>query len=305
MVKNKKYINMLIPIDNIFGGHEGRLAPMLKFLAISLIPAVLYALYGQILIKLRVFIIFEAIWTVRIALIVLGKEKEKKKFYREVKNNKYASAYDMIRIKQVYDDYPVIEYQNGRIAIAVSSYTKSYMDDDKFAVDYEAFLNMLDDYDCDIYCHSFVDEFKLQNLSENLRIYSDKVFMQERMDLYLEQDNFVAENCQLFKFTFLIKGSKYDWKNMINVIESITKSYASNVFKGLHICSKEEVSEICSRDLGTHISIEGMLRKKYENDEFDNSKVLFYGEEVPKEFSEDNKKDDMDERRVSYSKDDK
>lgn len=298
-LSKKPTINMLTPIDNIFGGHEGRLGPTLKFLVVALIPAIIYAIYGQIFIPLKVFLVVEALWAARMALLIVGKEKEKKKFYRASKKNKYASANDMVRITHTYDN-SIIEYQNGRIALAVTGYTQSYLDDDKFAIDYAAFLDMLNAYDVDVYCHSVVDEFKLQSNSENLRVYSDKVFMRERMEMYEEQDTFVSENCQLFRFTFLIKGSRYDWKNMLENIEAIIKSHVAHCFKWLHICDKEEVSEVASRDLGTHISIEEMLRNKYINDEFDGSKVLFYGEEVPEQFSAESQSNDMSVRRISY-----
>lgn len=298
-LEDKPTINMLTPIDNIFGGHEGRLGPTIKFLVVALIPAIFYALYGQIFIPLKVFLVVEVLWAARMALLIIGKEKEKKKFYRASKKNQYASAYDMVRISHTHDN-SIIEYQNGRIALAVAGYTQSYMNDDQFAVDYASFLGMLNNYDVDIYCHAVVDEFKLQNNSENLRVYSDKVFMKERLDLYKTQDDFVSQNCQLFRFTFLIKGSRYDWKNMLEVVEAITNSHAASCFKNLHICGKDEISEIASRDLGTHISIEEMLRNKYVNDEFDGSKVLFYGDEVPEQFSAESHTNDMTARRISY-----
>lgn len=298
-LSKKPTINMLTPIDNIFGGHEGRLGPTIKFLVVALVPAVVYALYLQIFVPLRVFLVVEVLWAARMALIIIGKEKEKKKFYRASKKNQYASAYDMVRISHTHEN-SIIEYQNGRIALLLAGYTQSYMDDDKFAVDYAAFMDMLNAYDVDVYCHAVVDEFKLQNNSENLRVYSDKVFMRERMELYETQDKFVSENCQLFRFSFLVKGSRYDWKNMIDIIEAIIKSHAGHCFKGLHICDKDEVSDIASRDLGTHISIEEMLRNKYINEEFDGSKVLFYGDEVPEQFSTESHVNDMTTRRISY-----
>ena len=54
-----------------------------------------------------------------------------------------------------------------------------------------------------------------------------------------------------------------------------------------------------SRDLGSFIDLSEMLKNKYDNEEYDGSKVLFYGTEIPDEYKTYLvEQDDMSERRV-------
>lgn len=299
MVEDKDTINMLAPIDNIFGTHEGRLGPVLKFLIVSIMPFLVYVFYLQFIMPFKLMIVIEVLWTARMALYILGNEPEKYKRYIIAKKDKYADAYSLITISHQYDNC-LVEYQNGRMGVLLVGYVSSYFDDDVFANDFEKFLDQLSEWDVDIYLHMHVNEFSLQNESEQLRVYSDKEFMSERMGIYREQDSYVEKNSKLYKYSFMCKCSQYDWKKLLESANNIVESSVAKVFQDLHIANKEEFSSVASRDLGTHLSIESMLRHKYVNDEYDGSKVLWYGSHIPAKYVIREETDDVSKRRVRY-----
>lgn len=290
---------MLAPIDNIFGTHEGRLGPVLKFLIVSIIPVLIYIFFLQFILPFKLLIIIEALWTGRMALYILGKEPEKYARYKVAKDDKYADAYSLIKIAHQYENN-LIEYQNGKMAVLLTGFTATYFDDDVFANDFEKFLEQLNEYEVDIYCHMFVNEFSLQSNSESLRVYDDKKFMSERMDIYKEQDDYVEKHSKLYKFSFMVKASQYDWKKLMTSMQNLIESSVAQVFQDLHIANRQEFSDIASRDLGTYLSIDDMLRHKYVNDEYDGSRVLWYGDKIPKEYRVKEEVDDISKRRIMY-----
>lgn len=296
---DKETINMLAPIDNIFGTHEGRLGPVLKFLIVSIIPILIYIFFLQFIVPFKLVVFIEVLWTARMALYILGKEPEKYARYKVAKDDKYADAYSLIKIAHQYENC-MIEYQNGKMAVLLTGFTATYFDDNVFANDLEKFLEQLNDFEVDTYCHMFVNEFSLQNNSEELKVYTDKDFMAERMNIYKEQDDYVEKRSKLYRYSFMVKASQYDWKKLIIAMNNLIESSVSNVFQDLHIASRDEFSDIASRDLGTYLSIEDMLRHKYINDEYDGSRVLWYGDKVPKEYCVKEEVDDVSKRRVMY-----
>lgn len=298
-IEDKECINMLAPIDNIFGTHEGRLGPVLKFLIVSAGPFIIYVFALQLFIPFKVMLVVETIWTARMALYILGKEPEKYKRYITAKKDKYQDAYSLNCIAHRYDN-KLIEYQNGRMMLMVVGYVASYNDDDVFANDMQSFLEQLSVFDTDIYLHLFVNEFQLQQESERLRVYSDKKFMAERMKMYMEQDEYASTHSSLYRYTFCCKCNSYDWKRMLEHVNNLLESEDAKVFYEVYLADKDEASSVCSRDLGTHLSIEDMLKHKYINEDYDGSKALWYGDNIPKKYRVKEEHDDVGKRRVMY-----
>lgn len=301
----KERINMLAPIDTIFGTHKGRLGPVMMFLGVSVAPVLLYLFVIMPMlpfIPLKTVIVFEVLWVARMALKILGNEDKKLAEYRTSKKNKYASAKSLIKIAHCYDT-GLLEYENGRVSIVITGFTRTYFNDNLFSAELKTFFEMLDAYMPDVYLHQVVGEHDLHDNSDKLRIYSDKELMSQRMELYLFNDEYVNNNSKLWRMSLTIKTYKHNWKTTFEEVEAIINSdTAKRVFFSIEIASQEMVSNITSRDICTYVSIKDMLREKYANSDYDGSKVLYYGDDIPDEFKEDEKKDDMDYRRVIYEK---
>lgn len=303
-ISRKDKINMLTPIDNIFGTHEGRLGPVMIFMGVAILPFLIYLFALIAFVPLKLFLIFEVLWCIRFGFYIIGKEPEKLADYRASKRNKYESSKKLIKIAHAYSN-GLLEYENGRISILVTGFIRTYFDDDLFASDMSAFLALLDKYTPDIYLHQMVDEVNLQDTSENLRVYADKQLMQQRMEIYATNDNYVNSNSKLWRYTFVIKAYKHNWKTTYEEIDAIVNSdTAKKVFFSLTIATEDEVSDIASRDICTVVSINDMLREKFANDDYDDSRVLYYGDDVPDEFRDVEAKDELKYRRVSFNEDD-
>lgn len=299
-ISRKPKINMLSPIDNIFGTHEGRLGPTMIFLGVAVAPFLIYVFILMAIVPIKLFLIFEALWCIRFGFKIIGKENQKLADYRASRRNQYESSKSLIKISHCYSN-GLVEYENGRISIIITGFTRTYFDDDVFSSDMSAFLGLLDKYTPDVYLHQVVEETNLQDKSENLRVYTDKQLMKQRMEIYTENDTYVNNNSKLWRYVFVVKAYKHNWKTTYEEIDAIVHSdTAKKVFFTLEIASEDEVSDVASRDICTYVSIQDMLREKFANDDYDDSKVLYYGDEVPEEFKEEATKDELKYRRVSF-----
>lgn len=295
--KTKPTINILANIDSYFGEHQGRLAPMLLFLCICASPLLLYAMFFIGIIPFKIVLIFEVPFIIRMALRILGKEEEKLKIYINSKEDEYATADDLLRISYISDD-GLIEYTNGRIAYIVSAFTSTYFDDDELSIELEEFIELFEKYEYDIYCHLVVDEFRLQDQLEAMSVYKDKEMLQERIGFYMLQDNYCSEHSKLYRINFLVKAAKYDWKQLRNMLDSAVKSAAVSVFKQCYVCNKIQAQDVMSRDLCLYIDIAQMMKKKYRNENYYGSEVLYYGDDIPEELQVKKDTVDLTNRRI-------
>lgn len=113
--RGKKTINVLSNIDHFMGEHEGRVGPVLVFLGISAAPALLYIFMLQAVVPFRPMLVFEMLWTARMALYILGDEKRKIAQYRREREGVYKTADSMVRVSSVTKD-GLIEYSDGGVA---------------------------------------------------------------------------------------------------------------------------------------------------------------------------------------------
>lgn len=298
MIRGKKdKINVLMNIDSYFGEHQGRLGPMLVFLCVSAVPFIVYIFLFSRIIPLKLMLILEVLFTIRMALFILGKENEKLEIYKKAREDEFATANDLIRTAHVHDD-GLIEYENGRVAYIISAFTTTYFSDSVLSIDLERFLSQLKDYEHDEYCHLVVDEFRLQDEMESMSVYEDKELMKERIMFYIDQDTYCSEKSELYRINILVKASKYDWKVLRTALDGVIKSEYAKVFKVCYICNKDQASMVMSRDICAYIDIADMLKGKYHNEDYYGSRVLFYGDDIPEEYKTKKDKVDMEERRV-------
>ena len=279
---SKGTINVLMNPSTYFGEHQGRLAPVVKFLLVSAAPAfILLVLPVEVY---GIAIVLEILWCLRVALYVLGDEPVKMQIYLQSLDDEYATAEDMIRIVNIHND-GLIEYTNGEVMYVVSGYFATYQNDDALSVDLEGFLKLFEGFTYDIYCHNVVDEYKLQNHLESTRVYTDSELMKERIRFYMLQDEYCDTKSKLYRINIAVKAYKYNWKALKQVIDNAVVSDGASVFKFVkRVSDIEEVNDIISRDLGTNANLGRMLIEKYKNQNYYGSKVLFYGEEIPEKY---------------------
>lgn len=299
--KDKEKINVLLNIDNFTGEHSGRMAPMMIFLGVSLAPWLLY-LVLSVLVPLWVFLIPWVLWTARWALYILGHEPQRLKVYRDSKSNVYASANKLVHVSHEHDD-GMFEYGNGKVAYIISACPRDYLNDVQFTQDLTEFMTQFDGFEFDTYLQDIVDEVKLEDNFDRLTVYSnDKRIISERIEVLTKQDEYCRNNSLAYRFNFVVKSSKFSWKKLRDKVFTIVESDYAKMFNECYVCNKEQVDGVMSRDIRIWLNLQKMLTKKYQSEQYYDSRVLFYGDDIPEEYREEPETVSLDERRVSDDK---
>lgn len=300
--KGKDNINTLLNIDSVFGEYEGRVLPIVLTIGCAAFPLLfwLFMLQGTF-IKFWWVCVFDVLFTGRMALIILGKEKEKLRFYEQQKNDEYKSADELLHVNYVTED-GLIEFDNGRVGLIVEGYLREYLTDDKLSVDMENFMNELDDggWQWDMVFHNTVDELLCEDSLPNLKRYTDNTIIQERISFYAYQDEWARAHSGLYKIIFLVTCPKYNWKKLRAHLEELVSSeIALNLFNEISVCGYDSVLDNFNRDICGYADLNKMLVQKYDNDEYYASKVLWYDNDVPEELIPEPETSGIEERRQS------
>ena len=295
--KNKDRMNTLLNIDSVFGEYEGHVLPVIITIALAGFPLLfwLFVLQGTP-VKFWYVVVFDVFWTARWALIVLGNERAKLKFYQQQRSDEYKSADELVHIQHVHDD-GLIEYDNGSIALIVSGYVRGYLTDDKLSVDMENFMNELDNWNWDMYLHNTVDEILCEDTLPNLRKYTDKDVIRDRIDFYHYQDEWSRTHTSLYRVSFLVSAPKYNWKKLRAHMEELVSSELALMFNEIDILGYDDVMDLLNRDICGFVDIGNMLTKKYDNSEYYQSGVLWYDDNIPKDMIPEKETSNLEERR--------
>lgn len=290
-------MNTLLNIDSVFGEYEGHILPIIITIGLIALPLLvwLFALQGTP-IKFWWVCVFDVFWGIRWALIVLGQEKKKMKFYLQQKGDEYKSADELVHIQHVHED-GLIEYDNGLVAYLISGYIKGYLTDDKLSVDMENFMNELDMWNWDMLMHNTADEILCEDCLPNLRRYTDKQVISERIQFYNDQDEWARTHTALYRISFLVTANKYAWKKLRSHMEELVSSELALMFNEISILQYMDVMDLLNRDICGFVDISAMLTKKYNNDNYYKSKVLWYDDKVPEELLPEKEQSNLSERR--------
>ena len=297
--KNKDTMNTLLNIDNVFGEYEGHVLPIvITLLLIAAPPLVwLFVLRGTF-IKLWMIIVFDVIWGGCWALQILGHGKERMAFYLEQRNDAYKVVDKLVHISHIHDD-GLVEYTNGTVAYFLSGYPKTFLNDKAFSYALKMFMEELDTWDWDLFLHNTIDEVLCSKGLPNLISYEDKQIIEERIEFYEYQDEYAREHSGLYRYTFMVKTNKINWRKLKMHMEELVTSDTALCFNEIGICDKHQMNQLANRDICGFVDLQKMLLSKYDNGEFFGSKVLYYDDEVPEQLVKDVEKSDLSERRIS------
>lgn len=316
-MKSSKYnkVNVLMNIDNYRGEHRGRVGPILTCAIVSAIPFILYTMLFMAIIPLWIVVVFELLWTIRVALYTIGDENAKldvylnkqksqegdKRFgkYSKDLNKSYDSVYKKVKVSNCAED-GLIEYLNGTVAYILVGYLSTFSNNDVFAFEMSKFLTDLGTFDYDIYLFNVVKEDMLESDMADLKNYCDKDFVKERVKFLVHQDSVVCDSSTLYRYVFLVKSTRADWKLLREHVASIVKSYKGKLFHSLKVGDREEVSSVFSRDITAYVDLQEVLESKYVVEDFKGAKVLFYGDAVPQEYKPERDSIAISKRRVMY-----
>jgi hypothetical protein len=297
----KPHINTLLNVDNIFGTYENRVAPFILTILLGSIPLFIWLFFLQgTPIKLWMAIILTLLLTGRFALIFIGKESEKLKSYSARRNDAYLESKDLINVTDIIDG--LIMYTSGRVSYIIYGYLKGYLDDDVLSIDLERFMDELDAFDWDMNLYNITDELLCTGNLPNLRRYKDKETILQRIAFYKYQDDWVAKNTEMYELVFIVKARKYNWKQLRSKLIDLIDSDVAKCFNEIYIADTQDVIDIMSRDIETHVDLNEMLLNKMSNEEISGARVLFYDDEDLVKAKEDKAQGvDLRDRRSSIN----
>jgi len=276
--KQKPTIGMLLDIENLYGEHNGRLAPLLLTLVISAAPVLFYVYLGGFnVIPIWLFSIFEVIFIIRVIMIIPGRERHRKALFRNSLHDNYTPTAKMLNIKTIHPD-GCIEYNNSKITYLVGCFNGTTDDEVARSVHLRKFLeNLLGEYIYDTYILNITE-------SEALRKYYDKVSAFAKNESASNFINIIDHTIKLTSDTsvvqmtvYALKGSRSDWKDIRTQIDAALKSRTARVYKTVYrIDDPDAINDILNRDVDSVINISDLMRRKYATSNYETSKVLAY-----------------------------
>lgn len=276
--KERPVIGMLLDIVNLYGEHEGRMAPWIYVLCIGLAPTLIYVYFALWnVIPLAIFVPLNVFLIIRLIMKFPGREKYRVEIYKRQLNDKYVPAADLMNIKMIHPD-GCIEYINGNIMYIVNTFNGTVDDEVQRSVQLRKLIDMMTlNREYDIHIMNVND-------SQTLRDYYTKV---NAFDRNVSARNFIKMIDHTIKLTnntsmvqstiFCIRGRKSDWKDIKHQIDTAIGSRLARCYKTIYrVTEPDEINAIFNRDCDSVINIEELMRKKYATEEYASSKVLAY-----------------------------
>lgn len=271
-------VTMLLDVDNFYGETEGRLGPLIKFLLIGVGPALLWAYFG-FHIPHWLFVPLWIIWVIRIAMITLGREKERLKQFRKTIHDDYASIYELLNIKTIHPD-GCIEYTNGQVAYAVVASNGTTYDSLQRSKGIRDFLSLLgSDYDLDVYIQNITELQSLETRYNNVKLFTGEAAAKDFIDIIDHNRKVVYSQSLLTRIVFVTKGRKGYWTDIRDNCKQACYSSAARAFKDVHIAERAEIQDILNTDIRGVVDLDSLLQRKYATHEYFGSRVLYFGEE--------------------------
>lgn len=285
--EQKDKVNVLLNVDNFYGQYTGNLGRLLLFSVAACAPFLLYALVLMNFIPFRIFIVPYILYVIYMALLIIGRQRERVEAFIKQRNDEYATATDLIRIADIHDD-GLVEYVDGNVCYIISAFGYSYLNDHAYSKDMEVFLSKFTPfYNVSVHGHLVYDEYgTTQEDLEKLVVYEDKDFLKERLDFYKYQDQYSKENTRLYRLNFVIQDYKTNWTKLKKYIDSILESEVAALFDTVYVCSREQAISVISRDMCMYVDLGEMLRAKHSSDKYFGSKILYFDDEIPDELVE-------------------
>jgi hypothetical protein len=275
MSKKQETINMLLDVDNYYGEHEGRLAPVLIFLSVAATPVLLYA-YLSFPISAKIFFPIYGVFVIRMALIIIGRERERLVHFKKQLYDVYSSIYELLNIKTIHDD-GCVEYVNGKVGYMLVVVNGTVLDDIQRSQMVMEFLTLLgSDYDMDVLVQNITETKALENRYKGVKLFSSPEAAQDFVDIIDHNRKIVYASSLLTRTIFFVKGAKSQWKDIKKNLDMAKFSQQAKAFKEVHIADKDEVVEILSRDVNGTVDLDVMLQKKYATGEYFGSHVVGY-----------------------------
>jgi hypothetical protein len=221
-----------------------------------------------------------AVWVIRAALIILGREGERLAQYRKQIHDEYSTVYELLNIKTIHPD-GCIEYVNGTVAYTVITVNGTTYDSLSRSGQIRDFLSLFgNDFDVDVYVQNITDVKGLEERYNNVKLFTDAEAARDFIDIIDHNRNVVYSQSLLTRLVFVVKGRKSYWTEIRDNCNMALYSASAKAFKEARLGTREDVQEILNTDIRGLVDTDSLLQKKYATHQYHNSKVLYFDDKI-------------------------
>lgn len=271
-------IQMLLDIENIFGESTRGLGQLVLTLCLCLIPPAFIgytALY--LYIPWQILLVVCLVFAVRVVLVVMGHESQRVKNFKKQRDDVYSLTDDMVNIRRI-NPQGCVEYVNGNIGFFIVTYNSSSNETLEKSKQIDRFINLaVGKHAFDIYVQNDVSTDHLDNKYNNVTLFGDDEAANAFMEIIDYNREVVRSSSTLTRNIIFVRGSKYQWKEIVNDIQTALTSESARVFRQCYLATdREEIENIISRDINGYIDLDKLLQRKYYTGNKHGSKIISY-----------------------------
>lgn len=271
-------IQMLLDIENIFGESTRGLGQLVLTLCLCLIPPAFIgytALY--LYIPWQILLVVCLVFAVRVVLVVMGHESQRVKNFKKQRDDVYSLTDDMVNIRRIHQQ-GCVEYVNGNIGFFIVTYNSSSNETLEKSKQIDRFINLaVGKHAFDIYVQNDVSTDHLDNKYNNVTLFGDDEAANAFMEIIDYNREVVRSSSTLTRNIIFVRGSKYQWKEIVNDIQTALTSESARVFRQCYLATdREEIENIISRDINGYIDLDKLLQRKYYTGNKHGSKIISY-----------------------------
>ncbi len=271
-------IQMLLDIENIFGESTRGLGQLVLTLCLCLTPPAFIgytALY--LYIPWQILLVVCLVFAVRVVLVVMGHESQRVKNFKKQRDDVYSLTDDMVNIRRIHPQ-GCVEYVNGNIGFFIVTYNSSSNETLEKSKQIDRFINLaVGKHAFDIYVQNDVSTDHLDNKYNNVTLFGDDEAANAFMEIIDYNREVVRSSSTLTRNIIFVRGSKYQWKEIVNDIQTALTSESARVFRQCYLATdREEIENIISRDINGYIDLDKLLQRKYYTGNKHGSKIISY-----------------------------
>ena len=275
---NRPRIQALLDIENIFGESTRGLGQLVLTLFIVFLPVLFVAYTALYLyIPFQILIVVWIIYAVRVTLIIMGNERSKLREYKMKRDDQFSLTDDMVNVRYIHPQ-GCIEYINGNVAFLVVTYNDSSTDVLAKSQQIDRFLGLcVGKHAFDIYVQNDVSTDMLNNKYANVTLFPDSEAAEAFMEIIDYNSEVVSSSSTLTRNIIMVRGSKYQWKEIYADIQTALSSESARVFRQCYLATdRDEIEKYISRDINGYIDIEGLTQKRYYTGNKHGAKIISY-----------------------------
>lgn len=275
-----KYINHLLNVDKFNGYHEGRIGPVIYLLVALFIPAFflpsLYVFLGNILMSPLAAIIIIGVsfvaYAIRMALILIGREKERVARYRKRLYSRYDQLGEYVRIKNIYASDGCIEYFDGNIAFMVIGYNGNADTFLKFKR-LQKFFEILDYYSHTTLVQNTANGSSLDVFYQRINAFKDREVASDYLAILDHNKQYITNKSMIVRTAFIVYAKRYERQKLHDLLMDALPVKA---YFHVGLATREEVLDVLSHQDQLPIDLDNLIVSRFATGQYYTSRVISF-----------------------------